>query len=184
MKTTRLKIWTAATITGAAVMLAGAAPAWAADGHRGARNDRHRSHPVVVVRQGHDYRRHGHDYHQSGHYGSGVRVGVTFGSPQVVTVPSQRWVEGYYVTTTQRVLVEPGHYETRQIERITRTYYPKDGPAYTVVVQEGGTQQVWVPDHYETRTVQTWVPGHWETYGTTVIHRPATRVSIGGVIRF
>lgn len=174
--------WMMTTVVAAAVLLGGAVSAQADGRDRGrndrfdrGRDDRGPSRVIVVQPRREEPR-------------SGVRFGIVLGQPSVVVpAPATRWVEGYYRTETRQVLVEPGHYEFRTIERIVEKRYPSNGPPYTVVIQEGGTQKVWVPDRYETVTTQVWVPGYWESCPppAPVVYQPSgVRINIGGIFRF
>ena len=110
----------------------------------------------------------------------GIRVGVVLGDRD--EHPGMRWVDGYYTTQPQQVLVSPGHYETRYTPAVTQVQRDWYGRLITVVVRPAGYAQVWVPACYQTQSVQVWVPGHWERI--PVDRDGGWHINIGGLIRF
>ncbi|MHB1157866.1 MAG: hypothetical protein ACYC26_13645 [Phycisphaerales bacterium] len=127
-----------------------------------------------------DYRRDDRDDRGRG----GLRVGVIFGQPMVRYVTAQRWVEGYYMTRMENVLVEPGHWEMVTVPAVTETRYPSNGCAYTVVIRPAYAERMWMADRYEARCVRVFVPGHYETVSVPVRTMERPVISIGGIIRF
>ena len=105
--------------------------------------------------------------HTRGFLSLGVGLGVPIG-----TVGPSYYVPGYYTTQVQPVVVTPGHYEartetvlaapahyeTRVVPAVERTTYDKYGWPQTVAVQPARTEQVLVPDRFETRTTQVYIP--------------------------
>lgn len=127
---------TARTITVAGVFLAAslAAPSLARAGGRG----------FISLGVGAPIGYCGPSYYVPGYYTTQVQ--------QVLATP------GRYETRTETVLASPAHYETRVIPAVEQTTYDKYGWPETVVVQPARTEQVLVPDRFETRATQVYIP--------------------------
>jgi hypothetical protein len=82
----------------------------------------------------------------------------------------RRWVEGYYVTRTQSVVVEPATVERRWVEPVYGTRY-HGGHSHSYVIREGYYTTVEIPARYATREVRTWVPGYYEEVPVVVHER-------------
>jgi hypothetical protein len=90
----------------------------------------------------------------------------------------RRYVDGYYVTRTETVLVEPARIERRWIAPVYSTRIDR-GHTHTYVVREGYYSTVEIPARYSTREVRTWVPGRYEEV-PVVVHerRPRSNFSL------
>ncbi|MBI1337158.1 MAG: hypothetical protein GC164_09370 [Phycisphaera sp.] len=64
---------------------------------------------------------------------------------------------GHYELRTEQVLVTPGYYRDIWVPERTRTVFDQCGRAYTIVVEPGHCERVWVEPVYECRTTRVWV---------------------------
>lgn len=127
-------------------------------------------------------RYHDRDYHSSHRSRHGGYINVNFGRRVPHTTTQRVWVPGHYVTTTERVLVSEGHYDTKVIP--ARYEWRRHHGHYDrVCVEPERVVKVWHPAEYENRTVQTWVPGCYKTVTDTHYHRTRPSISIGGIFR-
>jgi len=138
--------------------------------------------PVTALAQPHGH--HGHHGHHGGHHGAAHHGGhaqpgwasIGAGIARAIAASRNR---GHYVTVTERVLVEPAHYECRQqdvlveaghyeevhLPETLKTIYDDDGNARQIVLP-ARTRRLWVAPRYETREVQVFIPARYETRTT------------------
>ena len=99
---------------------------------------------------------------------------------------------GHYELRREEVLVEAGHYELRRIPASRRVIRDRRGRIIRIIIEPARVEKVWVPDRFETRTVRVWVPARYEMRSVRV-HRPRPTIqatyrtggwTIGGTIRF
>ena len=132
------------------------------DDHRGPSHDgRDRGHD----RQQRNHHR-GHDrkvdvhFHIAGHHGH-------YGRHQGRQRHGGGYVPGHFVYKTQRVLIEPAHYDKLWYGPVFETRYGGCGQSYKVTVSNGYYKSVHVPARYEGRPIRRWVPGHYRTAHNT-----------------
>jgi len=92
--------------------------------------------------------------------GGGYGIGIGYGGGY----HSHVWVDGYYDSVLQPVLVSPEHYEHRFVEPLYQSNTGPDGVLTTVCIREGHYEDVLVPACYENRYVQVWHEGCYRDY--------------------
>ena len=127
------------------------------------RSSHHHSHYYKKSSCKYRGRSYNHDHcDRHHHHHSGISIRIGSGHHHHHHNRRKVWVSGYYSYTTQKVLI-PGYFREVYVEPIFENRLCKDGKTYIkVMVQEGYTKRVWVPERYEYQRVKVWVPGHWE----------------------
>jgi len=72
-----------------------------------------------------------------------------------------RYVPGHYEVRTEKVLVEPGHWEERFIPEERVVTVDRRGWKH-IIIKPARCERVWVEPRYTCRTVRVWVPGRFE----------------------
>ncbi len=129
--------------------------------------------PVVVVkaprRPARSLPRIGANVRFGGHDKSWVRFGLdhrsryTWIAPCYVTRTERVLVDpGHYEWRTEPVLIEPGHFEPQHVGPTEEIIYDSQGNPHKVIVTPTGREKVWVEARYETRRRKVWVPDLYE----------------------
>jgi len=92
---------------------------------------------------------------------------------------------GHYELRTEKVLVEAAHWEERVIPETREIIRDERGRVIRIIIEPERTEKVWVPDRFETRTVKVWIPPRYETRVVRVqestSHSIFSRTTIGGI---
>lgn len=135
----------------------------------------------------------------------GLSLSVDLGRLFLQNASTRQWVPGQHQTRTERVLIEPAHYEWQKQRVLVE---PGHYEIHTLPVVEKNrrnqqtgvrkparTKKVWIPDRYEIqkvkvhiparyeiRQIRVWVPGHWVSQP---LRSPASSwLNLGAVFNF